>query len=118
MTETNQKEVVETIKRKYIQEEKKQSKFEILKELDKKVKTPAIIYAYTKGTIGSLVLGTGMCLAMKVIGNLMPLGIIIGLLGIGIVSTTHLTYKALLHKRRNKYADQIIAVSNELLNEN
>ena len=78
---------------------------------------PTKIFGYTYGTIGSLVLGTGMCLAMKVIGNLMPLGIIVGLLGIAMVSTTYSIFKKMLNKRKSKYAEQIISKSNELLNE-
>ena len=117
MTEQNQKELVEKIRSNYIQEPKQKTKLEELKSLDKKVKKPATIISYIFGVLGSLVLGTGMCLAMKVIGNLMPLGIVIGLFGIGMVSTTHLLYEVILNNRKRKYADKIVAASNELLNE-
>ena len=52
-------------------EEREITKLDELKALDKKVKRPAQIFAYVYGSISSLVLGTGMCLAMKVIGNSM-----------------------------------------------
>ena len=117
MTEQNQKELVEKIRSNYIQEPKQKTKLEELKSLDKKVKKPATIISYIFGVLGSLVLGTGMCLAMKVIGNLMPLGIVISLFGIGMVSTTHLLYESILNGRKRKYADKIVAASNELLNE-
>ena len=117
MTEKNQKELVEKIRSNYIQETKQKSKLDELKDLDKKVRRPATIVSYVYGILGSLVLGIGLCLAMRVIGNLMALGIVIGLAGIGFVSTTHLVYEGILNKKRSLYADKIIEKSNELLNE-
>lgn len=109
-------EVVEKIRNKYTQKESNPTKFEQLKALDKKVKTPAIVFAYIFGIIGSLILGTGMCLAMKVIGDLMILGIIIGVIGILMVSTNYVIYKNILKNRREKYAEEILSKSEELLN--
>ena len=99
--------------------EKKVTKLDELKALDSKVKRPALIFAYIFGTIGSLVLGVGMCLAMKIIGGTTPLmiiGIIVGLIGIAMVSTTYPIYAKILKSRKAKYADEIISKSNELLN--
>ena len=92
---------------------------DMLKSLDKSVKNPARIFGYTFGSIGSLVLGTGMCLAMKVIGGTTPLmiaGILIGLLGIAMVSVTYPIYKTILNKRKKKYSKQIIDLSNKISN--
>ncbi len=105
---------VERIRAQYAPVQK--TKLDELKELDKRVKRPANIFAYTFGTIGALVLGTGMCLAMKVIGNMMPLGIVIGLVGIGMVSVNYLAYQKILRSRKKKYAKEIFALSDELLN--
>ncbi len=109
-----QNEQVEAIKAQYLPA--KASKLDELKALDRKVKRPAEIFAYTFGTIGSLVLGTGMCLAMKIIGDLMPLGIGIGLAGIAMVSANYFLYNKLLKRRKEKYAAQIVALSDSLLN--
>ena len=95
---------------------KRISKFDELKALDKKVKRPAEVFAYVYGSISSLVLGTGMCLAMKVIGNSMALGIGIGLLGIALILTTYPIFKVVLKKRKNKYSKQIFELSDSLLN--
>ena len=117
---TNEKDqiIVEKIKNSYI--EKEQSKLQELKALDKKVKTPAEVFAYTYGTIGSLILGTGMCLAMKIIGAsisaLMPVGICVGLIGIAMVSTAYPIYKRILNNRKKQYSNEIIEKSDELLN--
>ena len=112
-----QKQQIEKIKNSYTDTQKELTKFDELKTLDKKVKNPAKIFAYTYGTVGSLVLGTGMCLAMKIIGNLMPLGIVIGLAGIAMVATAYPLFNRILNKRKAKYKDEILAKSNELLND-
>ena len=109
----------ETVKVEHIREqyaEKRVTKFDELKALDKKVKRPAEIFAYTFGVGGALVLGTGMCLAMKVIGDMMALGIVIGVVGIGMVSVTYALYQKILKARKRKYSADILALSDELLN--
>lgn len=98
---------------------KEESKLDELKNLDKHVKTPANVFAYIFGIVGSLILGVGMCLAMKVIGGstaLMVVGIVIGVIGIAMVSSTYPIYHVILNRRKNKYAAEILAKSNELLN--
>ena len=112
----NEKDIkqIEKIKKGY--ETKEVTKLDELKELDKKVKLPAKVFGYVYGATGSLVLGTGMCFAMKIIGNLMPLGIVIGLLGIAMVSSTYLIYKNILKNRKNRYGAEILNISDELLN--
>ena len=110
-------QTIEKIKANYIEKTKEKSKIEELKELDKKVKKPALIFAYIYGIVGSLVLGTGMCLAMKIIGSMMAFGIVVGVIGIGMVSSTYMLYKKLLQRRKSKFSQEIIEKSDELLNE-
>lgn len=116
MTELQERKIAEKIKNQYTPKTEQKTKLEELKDLDKKVKNPAKIFAYIFGILGSLVLGAGMCLAMKIIGNAMALGIAIGLVGIAMVSSTYFIFKAMLNKRKQKYADKILAKSDELLN--
>ena len=111
---TPEKKTIEKIRANYI--EKGTSKFDELKGLDKKVKRPAQIFAYVYGSISSLVLGAGMCLAMKVIGDSMAIGIGIGLVGIALTLTTYPIFKATIKRRRKKYAKQILELSDSLLN--
>lgn len=96
---------------------KENSKVEELKELDRKVKLPAVVFAYGFGIVGALVLGFGMCLAMEVLFDLMPLGIGIGIVGILMVSVNYFFYEKILKSRKNKYADQIIELSRGILHE-
>lgn len=96
--------------------EKTSSEVDKLRALDNKVKVPASIFAYTFGIIGALVLGTGMCLAMKVIGDLMALGIVVGVLGIAMVSVNYPIYKTILKSRKARYGKEIIALSEQIIN--
>lgn len=100
------------------------TKLDELKELDKKVKLFPSVFAYIFGSVGALVLGLGMCLAMKKIGTSvmsaivsMTVGVIIGCAGITICTVNYYIYKAMLKSRKEKYAAQIITLSNELLHE-
>ena len=89
-----------------------------LKKLDAKAKRPANIFAYTFGVVASLVLGVGMCLAMKVIGDgsavSFGVGIGVGLLGILGVSINYPIYKKMLEKGKAKYASDIIRLAKEI----
>ena len=106
--------VIEKIRASYAQKE--QTKLDELKSLDKRVKRPAQIFAYTYGSVSALVLGTGMCLAMEVIGSMMALGIVVGVLGIAMSLTTYPLFKKFLARRKKKYSEKIFALSDEILN--
>ena len=97
------------------------SKLVALKKLDRKAKQPAEIFAYTFGIIMSLVLGTGMCFAMGVIGSnsitTMVIGIIVGVVGIFGVSINYFLYKKLLNKGKMKYGSDIVQLAKEIASE-
>ena len=100
---------------------KEASKVMALKKLDNKVKLFPRIFTYTFGIISSLVLGVGMCLAMRVIGEgeiMFVLGIIIGLIGIVGVSVNYPIYKKILNSRKEKYAFDIIELAKEITDKN
>ena len=99
---------------------KETNKLVALKKLDRKARQNAEIFAYTFGIISSLVLGTGMCLAMNVIGEKtlinMIIGIIVGLIGIAGMSVNYFIYKKLLNKGKMKYGNDIIKLAKEIAN--
>lgn len=97
---------------------KKDSKVVALKKLDRKAKLPAEIFAYTNGIIMALLFGTGMCLSMKVIGDSMILGIIIGIIGMIGVGINYPMYKKILNTSKEKYSYDIIKLANEISEEN
>lgn len=92
--------------------------FPDLRKLDARAKRPAAIFTYTFGIAAALVLGIGMCLAMKVIGDgstaMMVLGIVIGLVGIACMSVNYPLYKKFLAKGKQKYAYDIMQLAKEI----
>lgn len=96
---------------------KDNSKIIALKKLDTKAKMPATVFTYTFGIICSLIAGTGMCLAMQIIGSgvsLMVVGIIIGILGFTGCGINYPIYKRLLKKGKQKYAYEIMELAREI----
>ena len=96
---------------------KESSKLVALKKLDNKAKLPATIFTYSCGIISALVFGTGMCLAMQVIGGGiggMILGIVVGLIGLIGCGINYPIYKKMLEKGKKKYAYEIVQLAKEI----
>ena len=112
-----QQEEVDAIKKKYLPREEKAkelSKLEELKKLDKKVEMTATLWAIAVGVIGTLIFGTGMSMAMQLIGNSMALGIIIGIIGMAGCAVNYPIYKKMLAKGKAKYAYEIVELAREI----
>lgn len=114
MEKQTERMVADSIRNQYV--EHKETKLEELQKLDSKVKRPAQVFAFVFGSIGALVLGVGMCLAMKVIGDMMPLGIVVGCVGIAMVSINYLIFKKIEKSRKDKYSNKVLSLTDELLN--
>ncbi len=103
-------------------DQKPASKLVALKKLDRKAKLPAQVFTCSFGIVGALILGVGMCLCMGVIGQglpmAMPLGVVIGMIGIGMVSFNYPVYKKLLEKGKRKYAFEVMELAKEITAEN
>ena len=96
---------------------KDSSKIVALRKLDRKAKMPATIFTYTFGIISSLVLGTGMCFAMQVIGGGMigmVIGILVGVIGIVGCGVNYPIYKKMLENGKKKYAYEIMELAREI----
>ena len=111
----DQEFVVEKIRSQYT--ETRHTELDALKALDARVKKPANIFGYVYGTIGAIVMGTGMSLVMTDIGSVLgiaePLvpGIAVGLVGLLMTCTTYPIYNKILNIRKKKYAPQILELS-------
>ena len=94
------------------------SKLVALKKLDRKAKLPANIFTYSFGIVGSLLLGVGLCLCMGQIGAAlpfaMPLGVVVGLLGIVMVSVNYPIYLKLLAAGKKRYAFEIMELAKQI----
>ncbi len=92
-----------------------------LRKLDNRAKRPASIFAYTFGIIMALLLGVGLCLTMKVIGDgsalFMVLGIIVGVIGIVGASISFPIYKRILANSMSRYSADILALAGEIAEE-
>ena len=96
---------------------KDSSKIVALRKLDKKAKMPATIFTYTFGIISSLVLGTGMCFAMQVLGSGMigmVIGILVGIIGMIGCGANYPIYKKMLENGKKKYAYEIVELAREI----
>lgn len=119
MSKNDQDFLVQKIRTQYT--EKEHTQLDALKELDRKVKRPANVFAYVFGSISAIVMGSGMSLVMTDIGaklgmeSTMVPGIVIGVVGLVAAAANYPIYKKILGGRRKKYANQIIALSDELM---
>lgn len=89
-----------------------------LRKLDRRAKLPATVFTYTFGILFALVLGVGMCLAMKVIGSgsvgSMIAGIAIGVVGMVGMGVNYPIYRKLLANGKKKYAFEIMQLAREI----
>ena len=120
MNKNDQEFLVQKIRTQYT--EKEHTRLDELKELDTKVKRPANVFAYIFGTISAIIMGCGMSLVMTDIGTQLGMtetmvpGIVIGVVGMMMAIANYPMHKKILASRRKKYADQIIALSDRLMN--
>ena len=100
------------IRKKYLPQE--ESKLEELKRLDSLVHASGVVEALCAGIGGALVFGLGLCLCMKVIGNAVWLGVILGLMGMVGMIVAFPVYRKLLAKAKAKHAPRILQLAEEL----
>ena len=119
MDNNSQNFMVEKIRTQYM--EKENTELDVLRELDAKVKRPANIFAYVFGSIGAIIMGSGMSLVMTDIGETIGIGdsmvpgIIIGVIGMLMAIINYPIYKNILSLRKKKYADEIIKLSDKIV---
>lgn len=119
MNKNDKEFLVQKIRTQYT--EKEHTQLDALKELDAKVKRPANIFAYVFGSIGAIIMGSGMSLVMTDIGtvlgmeNTMTPGIVVGVVGMLMAIANYPIYKNLLSSRRKKYASEIMKLSDEIM---
>ena len=94
------------------------SKVVALQKLDARAKLPATIFTYTFGILTALIMGVGMCLSMRVIGNgttaTFIAGIIIGIIGLVGMGINYPIYKKMLDNGKQKYAFEIMQLAKEI----
>lgn len=118
-----EQEEIKAIRRKYAAPEDQEDKLAQLRRLDAGVTQKAQLVSLAFGVIGALILGVGMSLTMsdfsKILGayeNMaMPIGIVIGLVGIALVSLAYPLHNRIVKKEREKIAPEILRLTDELM---
>lgn len=104
---------IQKIRKKYMTPE--EDKMEQLRRLDRSVTQKGTAVSIAVGTIGSLLLGIGMCCCLVWMEHWFIPGIIIGVLGIAILSAAYLLYLLITRKERAKVAPEILRLTDELM---
>jgi len=120
MNRNDQQFIAQKIRTQYT--EKQTTELDALRELDAKVKRPANVFAYVFGSISAIIMGAGMSLVMTDIADMIGLaidpmicGIVIGVVGMIMAIVNYPIHKAILGARKKKYAEKIIALSDQIM---
>lgn len=108
-----EQEEVKQIRKKYMPKEA--DKMEQLRRLDRSVTRKGTAISIVVGIIGALTLGIGMCCVMVWMGQWFVPGIVIGLVGIILVSLAYPLYTRVIQKEREKVAPEILRLTEELM---
>ena len=109
----SQQKEVRNIRNKYTQKE--ESKMERLRRLDRSVNEKATAVSLCTGILGTLLLGLGMSCAMVWQGTWFVPGILIGAIGISILSAAYPLYLRTIKKERKRIAPEILRLTDELM---
>ncbi len=116
-----EQEEIKRIRKKYVSPATEEDKMTQLRRLDANVYSKATTAALVVGIIGVLIMGLGMSLVMTNIGKAlgmvlaMVIGIGIGAVGILLVCLAYPLYNHTLKKEREKIADEILRLTDELM---
>lgn len=112
---------IKRIRQKY--ETPEENGMDKLRKLDEAVTKKATKASVTLGTLGALIMGTGMSLILTDLGTVfgmqgmacITIGILIGLVGIVLVALAYPVYSIKLKKEREKIAPEILKLTEELM---
>ena len=108
---TSNQEVL-NIRKKYLPRE--ETKLEELKRLDHLVQNSGVTESLCAGIGGCLIFGLGLCLAMEVIGQIIWLGVILGLVGAVGMLTAFPVYRKFFNKAKAQHSPRILELADEL----
>ena len=113
-TERERKEA-ESIRKQYLLKGEGEDKLARLRKLDEKVKTPPQIVALTLGVVGTLLFGLGLTMILE--WSLIVWGSLVAVTGLIPLLLAYPSYKKLLKKLQDKHREEILKLSEEILNE-
>ena len=107
---------IDSIRRQYAPQEQTETKLERLRRLDSLVKNTAVIWSLVLGVFGCLIFGIGLTMVLE--WSILLWGIVLMVIGSVPMAIAYPVYKSVLNKGKAKYGDEILRLSEELLNEN
>ena len=118
-----EQEELKKIREKYTPTTEVESKLDRVRRLDKSVVTSAQAASVTVGTVGALILGSGMSLYMTELSEILSIGnelalilcIILGLIGGVLIAFAYPIYNAMVQYKRKKLAPEILRLTDELM---
>ncbi len=112
-TERERKEA-ESLRKKYLPKEEDTNAMEKLRALDKKVQTIPRIWALALGIVGTLIFGTGLTMILE--WELLLWGAVVSVVGLIPLGLAYPVYKRRLKKLTDKHREEILALSEGILN--
>lgn len=113
---TQERKEIESIRNSYLNpQQKEKTKLDILRSLDWKVKNIPCIWALAIGIIGLLIFGLGMTMILE--WSLLVWGIVVCVISCAPIILAYPIYNILTKRMREKYSEEIIKLSEELLND-
>lgn len=106
---------IESIRKKYAPSTSNEDKMEQLRRLDQRVTQKPTVISLILGITGTLIMGIGMSFSLVWQNTLFIPGIIIGIIGIALLSVAYPVYNKVLKKEREKAAPEILRLTDELL---
>ena len=105
----------ERIAAKYLSaEQKSDSDLERLKRLDRRAELPGTVAGIATGLFGVLILCLGIGLVLSF--DHLTMGLILGLAGLGVAAIATPVSRAVTKRSREKYRDEILALSEKIKN--
>lgn len=111
----NERKEIDRIRRQYLPTEKTETKLDRLRRLDALVKNTATIWSLCLGIVGTLVLGLGLTMILE--WSIWPWGVVLMVVGSVPITIAYPVYKKVLNKYKKLYGEEILRLSEELLNE-
>lgn len=112
-TEEERKEIL-AIRNTYIPSDKVDTKLDLLRKLDNKVISRPKIISIIVGVIGTLVFGLGLSMILE--WSIFVWGLVLSIVGAIIDCVAYPLYNVISKFYKKKYSNQIIELSDEILN--
>lgn len=108
-----EQEEIKRIRQKYLPRE--EDKMEQLRRLDRAAGQKATVISLIAGVVGTLIMGLGMSCVLVWGEELFIPGVIIGAVGICILSAAYHLYAHVIKKERRRIAPEILRLTDELM---